>query len=188
MSSSILILVFCFLLEVVLQLVWIVTDYRSLKEKIKWSLKPQTLLFSSVNLITGILLIITIIYLPLPRTLLDPLLIVIGLVVAVLGFIIASWAKLTMRKSWAPAEQPTIPNQENKLIISGPFRFSRNPIYLGVILLALGTCIALRSYLIFIVIIPIIKFYKASIVEENILEKKFGEPYLEYKNKVRRFI
>jgi protein-S-isoprenylcysteine O-methyltransferase Ste14 len=181
-------LIFCFILEIILQALWMLTDYRPIRERIKWSFRPKTLLFTFQKAFSALLLLITTLYFPLPHAQFDFILVFAGIVISIIGFIIAGWAKLAMNKTWAPAEQPNAPRQEERLVINGPFKFSRNPIYLGIILLSLGTCIAIRSYLIFLVLIPIIKFYKAAVREEVILESRYGKKYLEYKSKVHRFI
>ncbi len=187
MKIDTLILLFVILLELLLQIAWMVTDFRPLNEKVAWSFRPRTLLFTFETVISGVLLIITTLNFPLPSTSFDSVLRIIGLSLSIMGLIIAVWAKIAMKKSWGPAGL-NHEYQENILITKGPFSFSRNPIYIGIIFLALGACIALRSYLIFLVLIPIIKFYRASVKEEGILEKKFGKSYLEYKNKVPRFL
>jgi len=77
----------------------------------------------------------------------------------------------------------------NKLVTSGPFRFSRNPNYLGMALLLFGIAILLGnlsafiSPMLFVVLIDIFVIP----VEEKNLEKKFGKKYLDYKNRVRRW-
>ena len=77
-----------------------------------------------------------------------------------------------------------------QLIVTGPFRFSRNPIYLGMALIVLGgtlfsgTLTAFVFPITFVVIIHV-KYIKT---EEAILEDTFGEPYLNYKKRVRRWI
>lgn len=83
-----------------------------------------------------------------------------------------------------PSEEPT------SLVTSGPFRFSRNPIYLGMAAVLLGvavlsgTLITLAFPVIFVVLI---EFFIIP-GEERMLGKIFGEPYREYKKSVRRWI
>jgi len=83
-----------------------------------------------------------------------------------------------------PSEEPT------SLVTSGPFRLSRNPIYLGMASILLGvavlsgTLVTLASPIIFI---ALIEFFIIP-GEERMMEKKFGEPYREYKKSVRRWI
>ena len=92
-----------------------------------------------------------------------------------------------MKASWGvPAEHDIA--RQNKIIKKGPFSFSRNPIYVGLILVILGYTLALRSYSVLLVLLVAFYFCKAILKEEKILNKHFGKEYLEYKSKVRRFI
>lgn len=187
MNSNLQILLFLFLLEILLELIWILTDYRPKKDKIKWYFRPRALLFSLEKGGTAILLIFTTFYYPLPKTSFDSVFIATGIIMGLSGFILAAWAKIIMKKSWRPAGE-NINLKQNKLITNGPFAFSRNPIYVGLWLLTFGTFIALKSYLIFIGIIIVARYYKAIIKEEKFLEKAFGKQYSGYKAKVPRFI
>jgi protein-S-isoprenylcysteine O-methyltransferase Ste14 len=83
-----------------------------------------------------------------------------------------------------PSEEPTV------LVTSGPFRISRNPIYLGMASILLGvavvqgTLVALAFPIIFV---TLIEFFIIP-GEERMLEKIFGERYRVYKKSVRRWI
>jgi protein-S-isoprenylcysteine O-methyltransferase Ste14 len=83
-----------------------------------------------------------------------------------------------------PSEEPT------SLVTSGPYRISRNPIYLGMASILLGvavlsgTLVTLAFPVIFIVLI---NFFIIP-GEERKMEKIFGESYREYKKGVRRWI
>lgn len=83
-----------------------------------------------------------------------------------------------------PTKNPTI------FIQTGPFKISRNPIYLGMLLMLLGLAILSGSILLFIS--PIILFLILNFVfiptEEKNLAKQFGTSYQNYKDKVRRWI
>ena len=76
-----------------------------------------------------------------------------------------------------------------KLVTTGLFHYSRNPIYLGFsialfgVAIALGNVIAFDGFLAFIITVNLwyIPF------EEAEMEKQFGQDYLDYKNKVRRW-
>ncbi len=83
-----------------------------------------------------------------------------------------------------PYEIPT------SLVTEGPFHISRQPIYLGMIFILLGEAILLGSLITFIFpVIFMILMEKIFIpVEEKNLETAFGEKYLDYKKKVRRWI
>ena len=99
----------------------------------------------------------------------------------------AIWADSLFKKSGTtiiPYEIPT------SLVTSGPFRISRQPIYLGMTTILLGETILLGSFITFI--LPVIFAILMEIIfipmEEKNLEIVFGEKYLDYKKKVRRWI
>jgi len=77
-----------------------------------------------------------------------------------------------------------------KLVTSGLFKISRNPIYLGFTIsllgvwVLLGTILPIVGCLIFIIVTN--KYYIP--YEENAMEKIFGTAYIDYKSKVRRWI
>lgn len=76
------------------------------------------------------------------------------------------------------------------LATTGPFRLSRNPMYLGMMILLCGVAIAMGS-LTPVLVIPVfgILITRTFIVhEERGLERRFGEQYLEYKRRVRRWL
>ncbi len=76
------------------------------------------------------------------------------------------------------------------IITDGFYAWSRNPIYLGFCMLSIGIGIALNSFWIFISFVPgaLAVQITAIIKEEKYLEEKFGQEYLDYKRKVRRWL
>lgn len=76
------------------------------------------------------------------------------------------------------------------LVTSGPYQFSRNPIYLGMVLFVIGVPLILGYYWGAILSPVTIDAYNRLIIsrEETYLEKKFGQNYLDYKSKVRRWL
>ena len=83
------------------------------------------------------------------------------------------------------------PNQPTTtLVVQGPFRFSRNPIYVGFTLLYAGIAVlanALWAVLLLPIILAVLRFGVIA-REEKYLERKFGAEYLAYKSRVRRWI
>ena len=78
---------------------------------------------------------------------------------------------------------------KGKLNTLGPYRFSRNPQYVGIILFLLGTIILYNSFYAFVTgIIGIIWFLLTPFIEESWLKEQFKEEYDEYNKKVPRFI
>jgi protein-S-isoprenylcysteine O-methyltransferase Ste14 len=76
------------------------------------------------------------------------------------------------------------------LVVNGPFRFTRNPLYLSLTLLYTGTALLLNLLwaVLFLPIALAIMQFGVITREERYLEKKFGQEYLRYKASVRRWI
>lgn len=85
---------------------------------------------------------------------------------------------------------PLAPDRANTLVVSGLYRFSRNPMYLGMALILIGWAIWLAQPLtllgaaVFAVLIEALQIRP----EEAALEAKFGDAYRAYKKRVRRWI
>ncbi|MGD8571486.1 MAG: isoprenylcysteine carboxylmethyltransferase family protein [Gammaproteobacteria bacterium] len=83
------------------------------------------------------------------------------------------------------------PFQESTVLITtGVFGVTRHPMYLGMILILLGVAILTGSLTPFFVV-PVFAIIMEKIfvnIEERMLAEKFGETWLEYKSKVRRWI
>ena len=78
----------------------------------------------------------------------------------------------------------------SSLVQEGPFRYSRNPGYLSLTMLYAGVAI-LRNALWAILLLPLVLFVIQREVigrEERYLERTFGEEYLAYKARVRRWV
>lgn len=83
------------------------------------------------------------------------------------------------------------PSQPTTAIVSdGVFGFSRNPIYLSLTLLYSGIALLFNAFWAFLFLLPLIAIVQTGVIkrEENYLEQKFGEEYLRYKARVRRWI
>ena len=116
-----------------------------------------------------------------------PLTLIIGFAVALIGELIRFWGV-----SWAGSETRTTGGVGGTfLIISGPFAYVRNPLYVGNILLYLGLGImsfALFPYLQFVAIIFfLIQYYFIVSEEEKYLREKFKDDYKDYRKNVPAF-
>ncbi len=76
------------------------------------------------------------------------------------------------------------------IIRNGPFRWTRNPLYLGMVIVQLGVAAAVDGLWIAVLVIPTIFVVSIGVIvrEERYLERKFGEEYLAYKAAVRRWV
>lgn len=101
--------------------------------------------------------------------------------------VLGAWSVLIMRRT-GQNENPWKPTLS--IIRNGPFRITRNPMYLQMVLVCIGFAVALWNSWI-LVLTPIcawILHQFAILPEEAYLEQKFGEAYLAYKRQVRRWI
>ena len=78
----------------------------------------------------------------------------------------------------------------SSLVTDGPFRISRNPVYLGGVLVSLGVAILLGSLIALVFPVTLFWILNGFYVprEETALQTRFGAPYVDYKRKVRRWL
>ena len=76
------------------------------------------------------------------------------------------------------------------IVRTGPYRFSRNPIYLSFVFLVLGLSVWLNDAWLLITLVPAVGFIAAVVIprEERFLERNFHDQYLSYKATVRRWL
>ena len=110
-----------------------------------------------------------------------------GLVLVALGVGTAIWGRRTMQAAGTNID-PARPT--TAIVTSGPFRFSRNPLYLALTVLYLGLTLAVNTWWGVFVLVPLLIIMHRGIVlrEERYLEVKFGESYRQYRSKVRRYL
>jgi protein-S-isoprenylcysteine O-methyltransferase Ste14 len=76
------------------------------------------------------------------------------------------------------------------IVRAGPFRFTRNPMYLALCLLQVALGFFLNDWVTLLFVVPLALMFHYGVVlrEERYLTAKFGEPYLQYKREVRRWM
>lgn len=97
------------------------------------------------------------------------------------------WPVILFRKA-GQNENPWKPTPSVE--VRGPYKFTRNPMYLQMVLVCVGVAIAFANYWI-LLLTPVVAWalYICAIKpEEAYLEGKFGETYLSYKSGVRRWL
>jgi len=110
-----------------------------------------------------------------------------GIVLFAMAAVFASWSLLIFRK----ARTTTTPGESSeKLVIQGPYRVTRNPMYISLILAYLGEA-GFLAQLWPVIVLPFMLFYVNWIViplEEDILRKDFKEEYENYSTRVNRWL
>jgi protein-S-isoprenylcysteine O-methyltransferase Ste14 len=116
-----------------------------------------------------------------------PYAVALGIALMLFAFAIAFAAVRELNAFGTPVD---IRKPVTELVTSGPFHISRNPIYLGMVLLSVGVAFVADSIWILIVTIALVLILKKGVIEaeEAYLERKFGTSYLDYKSRVRRWI
>jgi protein-S-isoprenylcysteine O-methyltransferase Ste14 len=111
----------------------------------------------------------------------------LGLVLVVFGVGIAIWGRGAMQAAGTNVD-PCRPT--TAIVNSGPFRFSRNPLYMALMLMFFGLSLALNTWWGIVVLVPlvIVMHYGVVLREERYLNQKFGVSYQQYRSKVRRYI
>lgn len=110
-----------------------------------------------------------------------------GLVLVAAAVSIALWGRRTMMDAGTNI-RPNLPAKA--IVTSGPFRFSRNPLYCSLTLLYLGLSAFLNTWWSLILLVPLLLVMHVGVVrrEERYLERKFGEEYRRYRSSVRRYL
>lgn len=122
-----------------------------------------------------------------PPILLFPFNIIISIILFGFGFFWAGWSNVMIYREGEGSPVPRKGVQTKKLVVKGPYKYSRNPMVFGYLLIWLGLCFLVNSISLLIIFFPIIAIcllVYLKINEEKNLEKRFGEKYLEYKRKV----
>jgi protein-S-isoprenylcysteine O-methyltransferase Ste14 len=148
--------------------------------------KQKTYIAPGISLVFLIAGLILNIFLPIKKVIKPPYN-YLGVFLIVLGVWPNIWADrlFKMRNTTVNPFEKTV-----YLIKDGPFRLSRHPMYLGMLITVLGTAVLMGSLSPFICVlgffIVISRFFMPH--EEKAMQEAFGEEYIKYKEHVRRWI
>ena len=110
-----------------------------------------------------------------------------GVMLIALGLVIMVWAVALFRLV-GTTPNPTKPT--TALVVRGPFRFTRNPMYLGLTLVGVG--VGLVTDAIWVALLAILASVAVQVLviakEEPYLERKFGADYRAYRERVGRWL
>lgn len=177
-----LILIFALFVGILaIKAIWIITDVFLQDKKIHKSMITSNTLEISYK----VLHVISGIYFPLPYGSFQPFFTFIGVTMYVVGMILVLWARTSMRTNWGhPGKHDT--QRQKHVVTSGPFAFTRHPIYVGFAFIFLGFPLAIGSWFIFLEVPGILYFYRSAVKEEAFLVKYFGKAYTDYMKRVPR--
>jgi len=110
-----------------------------------------------------------------------------GAVLIVIAMWLSVWGVRVMHRA-GTSEKTSLPT--TALVTTGPFRFSRNPLYVSLTLGYIGIAVAAQSLWALALLIVVLVVMQKGVIsrEERYLERKFGADYLRYKERVRRWI
>ena len=110
----------------------------------------------------------------------------IGIILCIISLVWTAVAQTQMSTSWRIGIDE---QHKTELKQHGLFSFSRNPIFLGMIVTLLGVFLLLPNAISFVVLVAGFLLIQIQIrLEEEFLEKQHGQSYLTYKQKVRRLL
>jgi protein-S-isoprenylcysteine O-methyltransferase Ste14 len=111
----------------------------------------------------------------------------IGVVCVLVSFPLALMTFRALSRAHTPVD-PMKPT--TALVTEGPFRYSRNPIYVAWTLLYLGVALLINALWILLLVVPAVLVLRYGVIarEEAYLTRKFGDAYRQYRAQVRRWL
>lgn len=110
-----------------------------------------------------------------------------GGVIVCLAAGLALWAEKVMK---AAGTTPRPDRPTTAIVFAGPYRFTRNPMYLSLCALQLGIALLIDGLMPLLFLVPLTLVLHFGVIrrEERYLAAKFGEPYLSFRRRVRRWL
>jgi protein-S-isoprenylcysteine O-methyltransferase Ste14 len=112
----------------------------------------------------------------------------LGIALVAAAFVLPVWAAILFRREGTEID-PTSPTNR-KLVMTGPYRLTRNPMYLGLVILTLGIAIWVGAWPMFLAPIAVFATTNWAHIpfEESKMRRQFGAAYDGYVARVRRWI
>ena len=106
----------------------------------------------------------------------------LGAALTFAGIAFAIWARMTIAGNWS--SDVTL-KRDHELIVAGPYRWVRHPIYTGILLALLGTALAVGEWRgLLAVVFAGAAYWRKLGIEEAVMRRQFGEAYARYAERV----
>jgi protein-S-isoprenylcysteine O-methyltransferase Ste14 len=109
----------------------------------------------------------------------------LGLALFGLGLGCAVWARLHIGRNWGT---PMTQKEDPDLVMSGPYRFIRHPIYSGILLAGVGTAVGLNWQWLIAVGLAAVYFVYSATVEERYMAQRFPGVYPTYRRSTKMLV
>ena len=110
----------------------------------------------------------------------------VGVLLCLVGLVLVAWSLVSFGQSFRIGIDTQHPD---KLITTGAFAVSRNPIYLAFALILLGQFLIFSNWVLLVYLVAAIWLFNRQVLrEEQYLQTHYGREYSEYCNQVRRYI
>jgi len=122
-----------------------------------------------------------------PKIFLFPMNIIISIIFLIIGVIFGIWSNFEIYRTGKGSPVPLKGTHTTELVFKGPYKYSRNPMVFGYILLWLGLGFLFNSIFLilgFTLIISLLLIILVKFWEEKNMTNRFGKSYLEYKSRV----
>src|SRR6516162_5480548 len=102
----------------------------------------------------------------------------LGAALTFAGFAFSIWARFVIAANWSSDVQL---KRDHELIVAGPYRWVRHPIYTGVLLMFAGTALAVGEWrAILAVVMAAAAYWRKLRLEEEVMRREFGAAYAQY--------
>ena len=109
-----------------------------------------------------------------------------GVALCLCGLVVAVWARRTLGDNWSSA---VTFKQGHELIVRGPYNYVRHPIYTGLLLMSLGTAVAIGRLHAWIgLLLCVVGFWVKLRQEEALMVRQFPDRYPAYRRRVKALI
>ena len=108
-----------------------------------------------------------------------------GAALFALGLWLAVLARMSLGENWG---MPMTEKERPELVTTGIYGYVRHPIYIGMLLMMLGSAWVVNAYWLLVFVVAAGYFVVSAVVEEHNLERQFGKPYERYRRKTKMFV